>query len=108
MSQNLHRFGICNPFSLVLSTGDIISARSRAGTEQPMRTQRERRRSRRRRLLGSRGVIAEPDRPGGGAGPGGQREAAAGLGAGCAAPRLGTAGDSLNTALRRCRGNRKS
>lgn len=64
MSQNLHRFGICNPFSLVLSTGDIISARRRAGTEQPMRTQRERRRSSRRRLLGRRGVIAEPDRHG--------------------------------------------
>lgn len=44
----------------------------------------------------------------GGAGLGRQREAAAGLGTSCAAPRLGTAGDSLNTALRRCRGNRKS
>lgn len=26
ISQNLHRFGICNPFSLFLSTGDIFSA----------------------------------------------------------------------------------
>lgn len=93
--------------------------RSRAGTQLPMRSQRETRRSSRRRLLGRRGVIAEPDRhrrraAGGARGAAGQRGRPrrrgwqGGGGAGCTAPLFGTARDSLKTSLRRCRGNRKS
>lgn len=52
------------PAAVKRQRGPAHLPRSRAGTELPMSTQRERRSSSRRRLLGSRALIAEPDRRG--------------------------------------------